>query len=111
MLSNTLTHSQKPLIFSLVLCFFLGQPVIALINASDFVALTILNIDAEGETEQENKKDQEKEVSEEEKILSHEIPGTFATTSMQNSKRVGAPHPFFGDIILEISIPPPDVFF
>ncbi|MFT4942738.1 MAG: hypothetical protein ACI9RL_001390 [Candidatus Paceibacteria bacterium] len=110
MLSNTLIHSHKPLIFSLVLCFFLGQPVIALINASDFLAITILNIDTEGETEQENKKDQDKEVSEEEKIISREIPGTFAITSLQNSKRLGAPHPFFGDIILEISIPPPDVF-
>jgi hypothetical protein len=110
MLSNILIQTQKALIFSLVLYFFLGQPVIALINASDFVAITIPNIDTEGETEQENKKDQDKEVSEEEKIISHETPGTFAITSLQNSKRAGAPHPFFGDIILEISIPPPDAF-
>ncbi len=108
MLSHTLLHTHKILVFSLVLCFFLGQPIIGLVNASGFEVIAILDIDIEGETEKENKKEQEKEVSEEEKILSQEALETVTITCLQNRKRVGAPHPFFGDIILEISIPPPD---
>jgi hypothetical protein len=88
--------------------FFLGQPLVQLIQTIGGETITAVTFDQEGETDEKNKKEQEKVELEEGKILPSFKHHTIALYTIKNTKRLGLPIQFFGDIALEITIPPPD---
>lgn len=98
--------SHSMLFFYLVL-FFFGQPILQLVQNIEEKTIVIVDFDTEGDTKEENKKDQEKIEYEEEKILSQGTHYSIAIQSDQNGK-IGLPIQFFLDIAFEITIPPPD---
>lgn len=105
--------SQQPipcyralLVFSVVMSLFLLQPVLQLVNAVQGVAVELSEFDNEGDSEKKN--EQEKEISEEEKIITP-IQFQYLSISIKKGQKMRSySDSFFGKIVLEVNAPPPD---